>query len=275
MITDSAFIMGSTHKVCQDYAKHNNDLNTVIISDGCSSSPDTDVGSRILTSIFERHLNWYMKNSKESLQADKSLFNEVINQSTRIIELLGYSKLSLDATLLAAYPENGCIKVLTWGDGCVVARVRDTKELVVTDLEYADGYPYYLNYVFDSERQKAFLDQKHGELKTTISIINPNNISATTFAVAQPFSFYAFETSKYDLVAIMSDGIRDFNKAIITETTKSNIKVNNLEMINKLFDFKSFNGLFVQRRLNKFIKDLNKENVFNFDDFSIGAIYID
>jgi len=41
-----------------------------------------------------------------------------------------------------------------------------------------------------------------------------------------------------------------------------------------LFSFKNFNGQFVQRRMNKFLKDCNKDNWYNADDISLGVIYL-
>ena len=66
MNADSAFRMGSTHAVCQDYAvasawtaaAHTDGAAPpprpyIILSDGCSSTPDTDVGARLLVKAAE------------------------------------------------------------------------------------------------------------------------------------------------------------------------------------------------------------------------------
>ncbi|MBC8139363.1 MAG: protein phosphatase 2C domain-containing protein, partial [Fibrella sp.] len=52
--SDAAFAIGKTHKVCQDYALTGDahaTIPTVWLSDGCSSSPHTDIGARLLTHV--------------------------------------------------------------------------------------------------------------------------------------------------------------------------------------------------------------------------------
>ena len=48
---DAFFAIGSTHDICQDYALALNISNRslLIVSDGCSASPSTDIGARILS----------------------------------------------------------------------------------------------------------------------------------------------------------------------------------------------------------------------------------
>ena len=46
---DCAFRMGRTHLVCQDYAAvAAGEFPCVLLADGCSWSPDTDMGARLL-----------------------------------------------------------------------------------------------------------------------------------------------------------------------------------------------------------------------------------
>ena len=47
--SDSYFKIGKTHLICQDYALHSE--GHISLSDGCSSSPNTDIGSRLLCLI--------------------------------------------------------------------------------------------------------------------------------------------------------------------------------------------------------------------------------
>src|SRR6476659_1428102 len=55
MNADATINIGATHALCQDYviAKDRH----VILSDGCSSSPDTDIGARLLVKALEQNLS--------------------------------------------------------------------------------------------------------------------------------------------------------------------------------------------------------------------------
>ena len=46
VVTDSFFIKGSTHKICEDYAAHNEHM--AVLSDGCSTAEDTHIGAMLL-----------------------------------------------------------------------------------------------------------------------------------------------------------------------------------------------------------------------------------
>ena len=50
MTADAYFAIGRTHDVCQDYALASDDVpkTWALVSDGCSSSPASDIGARLL-----------------------------------------------------------------------------------------------------------------------------------------------------------------------------------------------------------------------------------
>ena len=57
--TDAFFSIGKTHMVCQDYARSGTTRAGhpyAIVCDGCSSSPDTDLGSRFLAMSFASYV---------------------------------------------------------------------------------------------------------------------------------------------------------------------------------------------------------------------------
>ena len=84
---DSYFCIGSTHDVCQDYAISSPDRLRAIISDGCSSAPDTDFGSRLLVKAKER--NFYENDDSIILSARNSA------------DAIGLHDITLTATLLS------------------------------------------------------------------------------------------------------------------------------------------------------------------------------
>jgi len=58
MNDDSIFTIGKTHRICQDYAHtgNKNGMFYAILSDGCSSSEHTDLGSRIMVKTAEKYI---------------------------------------------------------------------------------------------------------------------------------------------------------------------------------------------------------------------------
>ena len=62
MNADHYYTIGNSHSVCQDYAISGLVENGAyaILSDGCSSSPDVDVGARMLSlSAKENSFDWW------------------------------------------------------------------------------------------------------------------------------------------------------------------------------------------------------------------------
>ena len=59
-VVDSHFVKGSSHLVCQDYSSSGftfNGIPYIIISDGCSTAKDSDVGARLLVRATEQAIN--------------------------------------------------------------------------------------------------------------------------------------------------------------------------------------------------------------------------
>ncbi len=55
METNSFYQIGKEHKVCEDYASCGIEpFPYAILSDGCSTGKNTDIGSRILVSITKK-----------------------------------------------------------------------------------------------------------------------------------------------------------------------------------------------------------------------------
>ena len=79
MKLDSAFQIGKTHDVCEDFAltgtfeDEKNTARYVIVSDGCSSSQNTDLGSRLLSFSIANEL----KKIHENLAFFKKLSSDL------------------------------------------------------------------------------------------------------------------------------------------------------------------------------------------------------
>jgi hypothetical protein len=146
MNTDWFFKIGKTHNICEDYAYADTRTAIAVVSDGCSGSPDTDFGSRLLV---RSTVNFYRQHDT----FDKI---GIIWKADSMATQIGLSHMSLDATLLCAschlgpdepYKPAPTIDCRTWvrGDGVVVVRRRDGF-ITVYNFEYRSGMPNYLSY---------------------------------------------------------------------------------------------------------------------------------
>lgn len=270
MNSDSAFYIGKTHQVCQDYAAHGiskTGMPFAIISDGCSSSPDTDFGSRLLVkscaNLFTNITGWY--------QSDHILV-EAIYQAQE----LNLPENAIDATLLTAQKlDDETYSISCAGDG-VIAKIRKDGIIDVIQVEYPSGAPYYLSYLFAPERAVLF-KEKFG-LKRIVkkySIIN-DKICDLRIEEDESGSQYIFEEKVGDYVtlAVMSDGVLSFMEAVVTPTSKMSVPIPPEKILKELLAFKNYNSVFVQRRLQRFRKDCEEHGWFSTDDISLGAVYL-
>lgn len=268
MNSDSSFYIGKTHHVCQDYSGQGvrqDGTPFVVISDGCSSSPDTDFGSRILVkSCFN------LLNSSPFFDEEDILEDAAIHACN-----LKLHKYALDATLLLVQAFEYRYHMVCIGDG-VLAKILPSGEIEVTEITYDSGAPYYLSYQLYSDRNAGYKNTfglKRSIKKYTISKGIQKDISTS---VDEDGTCY-IETGNskdYVAIAVMSDGMLSFQQVEQTETSKVNVSVESYKVIEELLSFKNYNGTFVQRRLQKFRKDCEAKGWFHLDDVSIGAIYL-
>jgi len=268
MNTDVAFSIGSTHEICQDYATNLGTVNDhhVIVCDGCSSSPMTDVGARLLALTASFILSEEGEYLRESFGADvvrlikhKYAYELKMNPSM------------FDATLLVAQCCDDEVNIFMAGDGMVVAKKKNGEYNTIL-RNYPSGYPRYLAYDLSSERKKeyakvaGFVNEEHilDKLENIGSYLGLTVGQEALDSVM----FYSMKAEDLEWVAIFSDGIGSF----VDKTTKE--KISEYTIIKELLQFKTFTGRFAQRRLNKFEKDCNALNYEHYDDLSMGVIYL-
>ena len=270
LVSGNYFEIGTSHTVCQDYSLDNSGTegSIAILADGCSSNFDSDVGARILAHAALNQIKDYSKIVNPQ---------EIAFQSKFIFNYLRLPQPNLNATLLSisAFKRFG---VQVFGDGAIVAREKDTKDLFVVDLNYFSGAPFYLQYLLDSFNLESWIEQYGKVFKYTSSYIRTNgDIEPTAERTLDSLGFdETFSFKDYDLVAVLSDGIKSFQHTDISLQPYGNTKksdVDYLKVIRELFKFKIMGGAFVERRCNKFFKDCKKLDWSHYDDFSIAAIY--
>jgi len=247
---DYYYHIGKNHQFCQDYVTQGEQF--IVLSDGCSSSPNTDIGARILSTIAKKILL--------SPAPEYQTFGKIVSlEAQKIVELMNLEKTVLDATLLVAFLSQKMVHIYIYGDGCILLKEHNGK-IGYIDISFTNNMPYYLSYWNDKPRQQAYLIGGLETLRITNSL--QSSVKLTLFN--KPLSF-SFSLEKYAAIAIASDGVTQFLD------TQQNLKLPLSSVAENLLDFKNYNGEFVKRRMPKVIKRYAKQNIFPLDDVSLGA----
>lgn len=281
MNTDSAFAIGKRHEVCQDYAQSETDGKwaRAWVSDGCSSSPDSDIGSRLVVLAAKQSLRAMLETGWDMEWSSPDEVGLMAAQGAAAsARMLGLPPEVLDATLLSLACDGERVCLSAFGDGVMFLRWADggTKCL---DIELTNGYPDYLSYRLDKARRDKYdATWKHTKAaKVLRGAWGPKDMVETH----QPHELRPHEgyaevhrlaqgDAKLDLAAVMSDGVRSFYRR--TESG-ANEPVPLDEVLKDLLDFKLHSGRFVQRRLNRFLKDAAAKGWEHHDDIALAAIH--
>lgn len=240
MNTDTIIDIGSSHAVCQDYAIARTDY--VILSDGCSSSPDTDIGARLLVRALDQLLSTPASKEIAELHADAA------RTALGWAEMLGLPAQSVDATLLSAHVTNEELIIACSGDGVIILE-RKSGVLDVHPISSPSGYPFYPSYLYQPDRLSEMISQNR--CTNTIT--------------------FKLNAADYKYAAIASDGLTSFFHTQPTATGKHVEPVRLNDVLAKLWSFKNSHGAFVQRRLKRFKKDTSWQHA---DDLSLAVIHL-
>jgi len=277
MITaDNFHRIGHSHNFCQDFSssKVMEDKGYAIISDGCSSAKDSEVGSMLLVKTAEQHL--YPIRPMTQL---REMMNVVIHTANVHRRALGLDIDALCATLLTICTTPNSFVTTITGDGVIVARHK-TKGLQWIDHEFESGAPFYARYNLSSADRQKYLELFKGKLCRRDSP-NPNENAENKEVLETPVEVneetidtYGFEFpfADYDMVGVMSDGAKSFTKKERTGTSISHQIVDLKEIIKEVFSFKTFAGDFVKRRCKRAFEQFTKQGWENQDDFSIAVM---
>ncbi len=285
MNADSAFIIGATHAVCQDYAVAGNGWPTrpamhstlpaapyVILSDGCSSSPDTDIGARLLVKAAEQTLLTFRPWASELAE----MHTEAARCALTWAEVTGIRPQALDATLLTAHLLGDELILGCSGDGVIV--VESWSGVIdVYAISYLAGYPLYPSYLHQPERLltltegvcagKEVSHYRCNEVEETLRLEDTTTSASLT-------EVFTVKASDYKYAALLSDGIHSFFTRQQTETSKSAEAIPMEEILKELISFNSVRGAFVARRLRKFLMECQTKGGQHRDDLAIGALYL-
>ena len=270
MNADSAFRTGATHAVCQDYAVAGlcgRGRPYVVLSDGCSSSPDTDVGARLLVKAAERLLR---ESGGPPACGLAELHAEAARRALSWAELLGLRPQAVDATLLTAHLNGEELVVGCTGDGVVCLQTTGGA-LDVYAVSYPAGFPVYPAYAHQPARLRALADAGRARKEVTrlraasaAERLRPESVSDG----GAPTEVFSVKAAGYRFAALFSDGVQSFSHSGRAEAVALEA------VLPELVSFKNTRGAFVGRRMKMFLKDCQSKNWRHADDLSLAALHL-
>ena len=296
MKIDSFLKIGHSHTICQDYILSGTDpCPYIILSDGCSGSKDSDIGSRILCHTALT----YLKDNQSRLDKldGEQMGLKIILDSAGIKNNFHTKHDSLDATLTIIYYYKNNFWIYMFGDGVVYWK-SPREYYYHARICFKPNIPAYLRYkIYDFERYQkehvvSFIDTTRGE------VVHNHD----------PFVPYTDVLHKDDIetLIITSDGIESFmyDEQVLYKTMYNKLykRLNNWnvqenlheiikdikeeifedsksfgfgykEIMKDICQFKNTNGIFLKRRVKKLMRNYLKQGFVNDDDLAIGCFH--
>ncbi len=258
LFLDSWYTIGKLHLFCEDYVCQGvAPFPHIILADGCSASPDSDLGARLLVLNARRLLPQFASGAVEETERivqHGRLGRRIIRRAARQARDLGLDEGVLDATLLIAWCDGDAVHVHLYGDGCIATRS-------VTGAVA----PYYLSYLLDAERgalyREAIGDAHQGQ---HISYLHEEGATTRLEPFDTP-TVFSFSLAMFPTVAVSTDGLQSFMNADTGE------RVDPLEVAERLLDFPNLDAGFVKRQTHEVLAKYGRQRVVNLDDLGWGA----
>ncbi|MDS4030557.1 MAG: protein phosphatase 2C domain-containing protein [Candidatus Contendobacter sp.] len=267
LLLDAYYTIGRLHLFCEDYALHGwEPVPHLILADGCSAAPDSDLGARLLALNARQLLPRFVHaaNGNERLARHWPLGQRIVRRAARQARDLGLDPSVLDATLLVAWCDGTTVHVHLYGDGCLAVRRADGGVGTIR-VEYAENAPYYLSYLLDPERWVLY-QEAIGEPATAQSIHyqidTGDSIRQERFNAPTVFDF---DLTTFPVVAAATDGLDSFVAA------ETGARLNLRTVARAVLDFQNLDGAFVQRQLRQVLVDYAQQRVLNVDDIGLGV----
>ncbi len=253
MHADAFYAIGQRHHVCQDHAAAGGDGRHAwaLVSDGCSSAPDSDLGARLWTTAAR--------------QVGPSPAR-VLMRVAEMAQSLAVDPRCLDATLCQLRCDAAVIHAAVFGDG-VVAALRHDGRIETWCVSHDDDAPAYLAYCLDPARKAAYL-RRHGWRRIVHAVDGQAREQEEHHLAAAPYGFeMALAAADYRLVMLLSDGARSFRDA------RGAVPVD--AVVARLCAVKTAPGRFVARRLRRFLRrEAPALGWTHDDDLSVAAIWL-
>ena len=202
MNADAYFAASPTHLVGQDYALASAPGEPVawaLVADGCSGSPDTDIGARIVARAARSSLRLGHPPRPRLLAA----------RGARAARALALPPESLDATCVYVLAHDGHVIVGALGDG-VIARWDHAGTLELRVVEYPAGMPAYPGYAIDRARGDAWARAGGDAFVVRVKVGDgPWRIESSGHGTPPPWRFSARACR---LVLVATDGATAFTR---------------------------------------------------------------
>jgi hypothetical protein len=294
MKADSYFEIGATHLVCQDYALAyaDDEFAYAIISDGCTSSPNTDIGARLI-SIIARDALVYLNQRRPIEMTDITILRELVVK--KCLEVKGSLSLpvdAFDATLLIAFSYKDYPPyLLAWGDGNFIIKYKDGVVRTIS-ISYDKSMPYYLSYQMSHAKDLAYRDQQQeGEIHIVQNLYDfPTNDTRigspgweSTSSDYPPYLCVIHRLEEWtdkdkgiSQIVVSSDGLQSFQFDPKSDEYLKNDKVFPLSDIYPgIINYKNLIGEFAVRRMKSLEKENRTKHIIHYDDVSCAAIVLD
>jgi hypothetical protein len=239
---DSYFEIGAGHKVCQDYATHSE--KKAVLSDGCSSMPDTDIGARLIC--------------KNELAVFPLAMDNLVAQASFIgIPLNAFHATRMQVRLDDQDPSGPLIRVDMEGDGYLIVRGLTPGDVTVLRIEFHNNAPWYPIYQHTLTGYHRFVSV---ETHLTPKLV----VSHEDCSGQRRIKSCTLDARLVDFVAVCSDGLGTF-------TDSNGTKQHELALAYDLADVKIVSGEFIKRRVGA-LKRKNWAGLSHDDDFSIAVL---
>jgi len=263
MLLDNVITIGKSHNICEDYSLIGDKDNPFLcVSDGCSSSKNTDMGARLLCWAFKDFLtSWH---DEIKIFNNKSVGRYIISQAQKIAKEINLNFNALDSTLITTRIFNNDIMIDFFGDGYLIVKYK-AGAVYLFKISYTENAPFYLNVFNDPVITKKWQTlYPDNILQIEIFDICDNDMKIQTPSSLDYYSFN-WDCESIDSVFIATDGLGSF-----INNTGASLGIK--EIVKDLLDIKIRNGEYLKRRMKKMLFKYQALGYTNYDDIAVASI---
>lgn len=242
--------------ICEDYVVKNDSM--VILSDGCSTSEDTRIGAMLYCEVGLNEFE-YIDGRINTHQ-----WMGLAQRCRHSMYGIKVSTTYLDATVVSMRVNDTHVHINMCGDGLIFYKEKGKEFPEFVKLDFEDNTPLYPSYFIDSNRMelRRRIKDKNNLVMSDYDYANGVFKEVARVDDEDATTFFSFPKNHLEYMGIASDGVFSFKQY----GKEVPMKI----IFDHITAFKG-TGEFMKRKMNHMFKELAKENIFNYDDFSIGV----